>query len=150
MGARKLRQGMGGQVSGRLLLVDDEPDICETVQTLLQVEFPALEVEVAATGEAALAELRRSRFDLLVTDYRMPGMDGATLASEAAKAWPSMGILMITAYIDAKTLQEIHRRAPALEVLPKPLQIGEFLSRVRGKLPGATPASRGGQVPNPQ
>lgn len=134
---------MRGPVGGRLLLVDDEPDILETVQTLLEVEFPALVVTLAATGEAALRELRKARFDLMVTDYRMPGMDGATLSSEAAKAWPAMGILMITAYVDSKTLQEIHRRAPALEVLPKPLQIDEFLARVHSKLAGPSALAAG-------
>jgi DNA-binding NtrC family response regulator len=124
----------GWTLGGKLLLVDDEPDIRETVQILIEVEFPDVKVELAATGEAALAKLRKERFDLLVTDYRMPGMDGATLANEAAKAWPEMGILMITAYIDSKTLLEIKRRAPDLEVLPKPLQIEEFVARLRSKL----------------
>ena len=120
----------------KLLLVDDEPDILETVQTLMEVEFPGVAVQVAMTGEAAMVELRKARYDLMVTDYRMPGMDGATLANEAAKGWPGMGILMITAYIDAKTTQDIKDRAPNLEVLPKPLEIDVFVERVRGKLGG--------------
>lgn len=118
----------------RLLLVDDEPDILETVRALLEIEFPDVAVTAAPTGEAALDELRKGRFDLLVTDFRMPGMDGATLAKEAATHWPAMGILMITAYVDTQTLRGIRQRAPDLEVLPKPLQIEEFIARVRAKL----------------
>jgi len=126
-------------MAARLLLVDDEPDILETVEALLAVEFPGVAVTLASTGEAALQKLREGRFDLMVTDYRMPGMDGAALANQAAKQWPAMAILMITAYIDAKTLQEIHERAPDLEVLPKPLQIEEFVAKVRAKLSEKAP-----------
>jgi CheY-like chemotaxis protein len=126
-------------MAARLLLVDDEPDILETVDALLAVEFPGVSVTLAPTGEAALQRLREGRFDLMITDYRMPGMDGAALANEAAKEWPEMGILMITAYIDAKTLQEIHQRAPDLEVLAKPLQIEEFVAKVRAKLTEKVP-----------
>src|SRR5687768_4731478 len=121
-------------MGARLLLVDDEPDILETVQSLLEIEFPDVAVTVAPTGEAAMEELRKGRFDLLVTDFRMPGMDGATLAKEAATRWPSMGILMITAYVDTQTLQGIRERAPDLEVLPKPLSVDQFVARVRAKL----------------
>ena len=137
---------MAGRVVARLLLVDDEPDILETVQTLIEVELPEVAVAVAATGEAALAKLQQGRFDVMVTDYRMPGMDGATLAKEAAKRWPEMGLLMITAYVDTKTLQEIRERAPDLEVLPKPLQIEEFVARVAGKLAAKVPGWRGKPV----
>lgn len=130
-------------MGARLLLVDDEPDILETVQALLEVEFPDVSVTVAPTGEAALQELRRGRFDLLVTDFRMPGMDGATLAKEAAAEWPNMGILMITAYVDTQTLQGIRQRAPDLEVLPKPLSVDQFIARVRSKLAGAARTDQG-------
>ena len=125
---------MAGPVVGRLLLVDDEPDILETVQTLIELEMPNVSVAMASTGEAALERLHQGRFDVMVTDYRMPGMDGATLAKEAAKQWPEMGLLMITAYVDTKTLQEIRQRAPDLEVLAKPLQIEEFIDRVASKM----------------
>ena len=128
---------MPGTVVGRLLLVDDEPDILETVKTLLELELPDVAVAVAATGEAALEMLHQGRFDVMVTDYRMPGMDGATLAKEAARLWPEMALLMVTAYVDAKTLQEIRERAPDLEVLPKPLVVEEFIAKVRGKFAGS-------------
>ena len=95
----------------RLLLVDDEPDILETVRALLEFKLPNLQVTVAPSGLAAMAMLERQPFDVLVTDYRMPGMDGAQLAAEAMKRWPRMRVLMVTAYKDRDTVAAIERQA---------------------------------------
>lgn len=121
---------------GRLLLVDDEPDILETIRQLLAFALPDVVVEARTNGLDALEALQQGRFDVLVTDYRMPGMDGARLAKEAAKRWPKMRILMVTAYKDRETIATIHGIVPHLAIVGKPVEIEDLLTKVRRSLAG--------------
>jgi DNA-binding NtrC family response regulator len=123
-------------VPGRLLLVDDEPDILETMRQLLAFALPDLLVEAKTNGIDALEALQRERFDVLVTDYRMPGMDGAALSKAAAKRWPKMRILMVTAFKDRETIATIHGVVPHLAIVGKPVEVDDFLEKVRQSLAG--------------
>ena len=64
----------------RLLVVDDEPDILETVRLVLTFAIPDLHVSTASNGVEALLELERNDIDAVLTDYKMPGMDGPSQA----------------------------------------------------------------------
>ena len=90
--------GSSARLDGmRVLLVDDE-DLVRAATAALLAEAGATVVE-AASGLAALAALRAGDPpDLLVTDYAMPGMSGAALAREAARAIPGLPVLLITGY----------------------------------------------------
>lgn len=126
----------------RLLLVDDEPDILETVSGLLEYVFPGIQITQATQGMQAKELLARQGFDLVITDYRMPGMDGAELAKHIGQAYPDLKAIMLTAYADAGTLADIRRAAPALLILTKPVELDEFLPAVRDALaPQGTKAS---------
>jgi CheY-like chemotaxis protein len=61
-----------------ILLVDDDPDILEILQLDLE-DDPALTVETAGTSAAALEKVRKKRYDIIVTDWRMPVMNGTQL-----------------------------------------------------------------------
>ena len=61
----------------RILVVDDGPDAVQALHELLEME--GAEVEVALTGEAALAQARKKPFDVVISDIAMPGMDGMAL-----------------------------------------------------------------------
>ena len=61
----------------RVLLIDDETDILQVVSFMLKLE--GFEIAEAENGEAALIELARSNFDIVICDYMMPRMDGITL-----------------------------------------------------------------------
>ena len=62
-----------------ILVVDDEPKICEFLQTVLRKE--GYRVESVLNGQTALEELRDSSYNLVISDIKMPGMDGFELAS---------------------------------------------------------------------
>lgn len=121
----------GGKARPRLLLVDDEADILETMSALLEAAMPELHLTTAASGTQALQALKQEPADVLLTDYRMPGMDGAQLVSEVRKRWPKVQVLMFTAYMDANMLSEIHARVPDLKIIPKPLDVEFVLQQLR-------------------
>jgi two-component system response regulator HupR/HoxA len=79
----------------RVLLVDDEPAVVETTEALLAEEF---QVVTASNGAAALAELSRAPFDVICSDFNMPGMTGAELLCRAQKEAPGVGCVLITGF----------------------------------------------------
>lgn len=81
-----------------LLLVDDEENILRSLQRILRKE--PYDLHTAASGEEALALLNEQKFDLVISDARMPGMDGPTLLSEIKKKWPWCIRILLTGYAD--------------------------------------------------
>lgn len=82
------------------LLVDDEPDVRDSLKRLLEAHLPDVRVETAASGDEALEAMRRSTFDLLVSDFRMPHMDGLELLSLVVERSPRTSRILMTAYAD--------------------------------------------------
>ena len=71
----------------RILVVDDECLVRDSLRMVL--EFTGHSVEVTANGEEALALLQKSFFDLIITDYEMPGMKGDQLAAVIKARYPN-------------------------------------------------------------
>jgi CheY-like chemotaxis protein len=84
--------------SYKILVVDDDLDVNTTFALLL--EFDGHDVQTAYTGEAALAMLEKSRFDLIITEYWLPQMKGDDLAALVKQQWPDQPIIMATANIE--------------------------------------------------
>lgn len=80
----------------RILVVDDEPLVCQSVKLMLECDGHS--VETAADGEEALALMRDHRFNLVFTDFSMPGMTGADLALSIKQVARECPVVMITAY----------------------------------------------------
>ena len=79
-----------------MLVVDDEPEIAALLKERLSED--GLTVATASSGRRALAALEAGGVDAVVTDLRMPDMDGAALAREIRRRWPDLAdrILLIT------------------------------------------------------
>lgn len=83
----------------RLLIVDDEPDIADGLYTLLQERFPIeFELYKAYSGKSALEWLRRGRFDIVMTDIRMPVLSGLELHKHIRRLWPRCKFVFLTGH----------------------------------------------------
>lgn len=83
----------------RLLIVDDEPMTVEALYALLSDRFQD-DVAIAKTdsGVKAMEMIRSERFDLVLTDIRMPEISGLELAAELASRWPETHLIFLTGY----------------------------------------------------
>ena len=85
---------MAGGFNYRILVVDDEPSILQTCALVLQKR--GYEVRTAGGGFAALAELRRSLPDVIITDLRMPNMSGFELLSVVRRRFPHIAVIAVS------------------------------------------------------
>ena len=99
----------------RFLIVDDDADSTFLARRNLQTVFPQALVEHVSSGQAALDLLRQREFTAVVTDYRMPWMDGLTLVRRIRELNLQMPIVMRTAMED---LENAARAAGVDYVLP--------------------------------
>ena len=85
----------GGRILN-ILVVDDQPIICEVIQE--QLRSDGHNVDAAGDGDEALEKIRMNCYDLLVTDQAMPGMSGDELAPIAKGLCPSMAVILLTGF----------------------------------------------------
>jgi HD-like signal output (HDOD) protein/CheY-like chemotaxis protein len=109
----------------RILFVDDEPNVLEGLRGLLRKQRKQWEMNFVASGEQALAELVANPYDLIISDMRMPGMDGATLLRKVKEDYPHMVRIVLSGQAE----QEISRRMVhvAHEFLSKPCENRELV-----------------------
>jgi excisionase family DNA binding protein len=128
-------------VSGpaRILLVDDEAAVRDLVgKTLAQAQYA---VETAADGPTALERLRTTEYDLLITDLKMPGMDGLSVIREARRQSAEMPIIIITGYsTEANAVEAINLGVSGY--LIKPFRLPRILA-VTARALGETASAEG-------
>ncbi|WP_199616637.1 response regulator transcription factor [Paenibacillus alkalitolerans] len=83
-----------------ILVVDDEPFVLSSMARLIRSQYASCEVEEAEDGEGAIKILQRKNIDLVITDIRMPGMDGLELASNISVNHPSTVAVLLTGYAE--------------------------------------------------
>ena len=119
----------------RLLIAEDEDSLRALVARALMDE--GHEVDAVADGAEALDTLRHEdgRFDLLLSDIKMPVMDGIALALAAARDYPALPVMLMTGYADqrerANGLDAIVR-----DVIAKPFSLAQIRSAVAAVLAG--------------
>jgi two-component system response regulator (stage 0 sporulation protein F) len=110
--------------SPRVLVVDDDPGIRETMLDILSLE--GYEVEVAECGERAVELSAEGRYDFALLDIRMPGMDGVQTLRELKRIDNAVRVIMITGF-DESDLAAKAMEAGAEAVFRKPLDVATFL-----------------------
>jgi DNA-binding NtrC family response regulator len=109
--------------SERILVVDDEANARGALAELLREEGYA--VETAADAFKALPKLEEFEPDLLLTDLKMPGMDGIALMRKAQQADPQLAVIVMTAFGAIETAVSAMRQG-ASDYLTKPLNLEEL------------------------
>jgi len=115
----------------RILLADDDQALRRVLQFKLQKqEFDVTAVE---NGSDALRALKAERFDLLLSDIRMPGMDGLELLEQATKAQPDLKVILITAHATvAQAVQAV--KLGAFDYITKPFEDDELFLTIEKAL----------------
>jgi DNA-binding NtrC family response regulator len=113
----------------RILIVDDEPDIRLALGACLEHALQAIVVS-AGDAESGLRLLRETAFDLILSDYRMPGMDGLHFLRRASELRPESPRVLMTAYPDLQLAIDALNRAGIDLFLTKPIDPDELVDGV--------------------
>ncbi len=112
----------------RIVVVDDDKGMREVLSACLEEE--GYEVVTAASGEEAIDRLRPGAIDLVLTDLKLPGVDGLEILRKACELTPRPAVVLMTAYASVETAVEALRRG-ADDYLVKPLHLDDVGTRIR-------------------
>jgi DNA-binding NtrC family response regulator len=118
-------KGEDNPMRQRILLVDDEPDFAQGLARLAATGFPDVDFDLAASGAEALERLETDGADLMLSDLRMPGMDGQELLRRAKQTAPDLTVIMLTGHGSVESAVAA-LKAGAYDFLTKPIERGEL------------------------
>jgi response regulator RpfG family c-di-GMP phosphodiesterase len=128
--ARRSPGGASGATSwATVLCVDDEPNILSSLKRVLRTEGHC--VVTATSGRQALAMLAEMPVDLVISDMRMPEMDGAQLLEQVSQRWPQLVRILLTGHADMGSTVAAINRGRIFRYLHKPWDEAELLLAVR-------------------
>jgi DNA-binding NtrC family response regulator len=115
----------------KILLVDDELSIIDSLKALLSRE--GHDISTSSNGADALRKLREDVFDLLITDIRLPEVDGISLLRQARELQSHLAVIVITAYAKVDNAVEAMKNG-AFDYVTKPFKFDELLLTVQRAL----------------
>ncbi len=122
-----------GRHTGTILVVEDEDGLRCVIRRLLQDEgYTVLEAADGARALQLLAHGADQQVGLVLTDLRMPVMDGRQLAAALARLHPSLPIVFMSGF--TAQLMDLRLVSPELTFLPKPFRNDDLLATVRGQI----------------
>ena len=119
---------------GAILVVDDEPDILDSLHDVLEAHLPETKVLMAPGGKEGLALLKKESVDLIIADYRMPGMDGLEFLTKCREAQPQVPRILITAYPELDAAVRAINEAQIQNFLTKPIMPEALMQAVNAAL----------------
>ncbi|HVN78286.1 MAG TPA: sigma-54 dependent transcriptional regulator [Terriglobia bacterium] len=117
--------------SESILVVDDETQLREGIAAYLNQD--GYEVQQASTGEEALTQLRETPYDILITDMKLPGVDGNKVLQEALSIYPDLIGIIITGYGTVESAVQAMKNG-AYDYISKPFQLMEVSLLVKQAL----------------
>ncbi len=115
----------------KILVVDDEPEICHLIEQILKQE--GYQVDVSFSGIEALQMIKSFNYHLLLTDLEMPGVDGLELARKAKKQNPENRVIMVTGNTAIDTVVQSLRHEVD-DYITKPFNFFELKKAVKQTL----------------
>jgi CheY-like chemotaxis protein len=115
----------------RILIVEDKPVVADSIRRLLSLDGHGVVVE--EDGVSALARFEPGAFDLIITDFEMPGMDGLELAAAVKRQCPTQPIMLISAYIEL--IKNDERLSLVDLAIGKMFSLGELRAALAGLFP---------------
>jgi YesN/AraC family two-component response regulator len=112
----------------RILFVDDEPMVLQGIQRSLRSMRAEWEIELASGGPEALETMAQAPFDVVITDMRMPGMDGAQLLDLVKARFPRTVRIILSGQSDRETI--LRSVGPSHQYLSKPCDVDELKQRL--------------------
>jgi two-component system, NtrC family, response regulator AtoC len=119
------------ETAKHLLLVEDEAPLREAIAERLTDH--GFQVVQAGTGEAALDELAEFAFDIVITDLRLPGIDGTKVIEAAVQRYPEIICIVVTGYGTVRDAVEVIKRGAA-DFVTKPFQFDELMHALNGAM----------------
>ena len=107
-----------------LLLIDDDPALLLAFSGMITFHFPTIHVTAVGSGAAALAEIERQNYDVVICDLMMPEMDGATTLAHIRKGHPSLRMYLMTGHPEP---EQVYKNTQATGFIKKPLDRANFL-----------------------
>ena len=120
------------QIPATLLLVDDEPGILSSLRRLLRPG--GYSIHTAESGQAGLDILEHEPIDLVISDMRMPEMDGARFLEQVRMRWPATMRILLTGYADVSSTIDAINRGEIYRYIAKPWDDTDLLLIVRDAL----------------
>lgn len=115
----------------RILLVDDDFKSLKAIKRVIESEFPDYTIVPFDSAVTAYEQIHKSLFDLIISDYRMPEMDGITLLSKAKDIQPLAMRVILSGYSDKETLAGAINIAQVQRFIEKPYEREELTDLIR-------------------
>jgi len=125
---------LSAKTSWTLLLVDDEIDILSSFKEFLEASLPGLSVVTAESAAAAMPYVKKGKIDLIISDYKMPGMDGITFLKKAEEIIPDTPKILLTAFPKLDLAIEAINEVAVDKFLTKPIPPDKMLGIVKALL----------------
>jgi len=142
---RRDTTAMAGAAPARVLVVDDEGYIRDLIRDTLRTRNYL--AGTAANGVEALDILSRERYDIVVTDVIMPGMDGLELVKQVRRQYPAVHIIVLTGFPRSADISDFLAQGVD-DFLPKPFRANDLMAVIL-RLEQKIAASRGAGGPSP-
>src|SRR5213594_2674476 len=113
----------------RVLIVDDDAALLQALPETLRLRMCQVTVDTADSAAAALDQIAARDYDAIITDIKMPGMDGVALLAEIRRRRPDTPILMITGHGHGLAIQTL--RGGAYDFVQKPIDRDYFVASLR-------------------
>lgn len=112
-----------------ILIVDDEPRLLQSIEAGLKIHQNSFSVITSSNGEEAVAVLASNKIDLVITDLKMPKMDGFELLAYLSAAHPTIPAIVMTAF-NTPAIEERIEESNSLKLLEKPIDFDELTNSI--------------------